>query len=113
MFNSHKEDDIFGPIVEVMERKFKKYWVKIPLLYCFSFILDPRVKYNGLNCIVSDMGDQLNLDYTSQTTNAREKLFQLYGMYENKFGNLMHQEGTTSPYTKYDKELEFNSKNGR
>ena len=72
MFHLHTEDELLKPIVEAMEKKFKKYWSEIPFLNSFTFILDPRI----------------NL----QVTNVREKLFEVYAVYESRFNNLRNQQ---------------------
>ena len=92
LFSSTKDDALFRPIVESMVRKFKKYWSEIPLLYCFGFVLDPRVKLQGLNTCLTHMGHCLDLDFSSQYNVVCNKLFEVYAMYEKKFGNLRNQQ---------------------
>ena len=84
----NKDDVLFKPFVEVMEKKFNKYWSKIPLLFSFAFILDPRVNLQGLHKCFAHIGACMNLDLSTQYTNVNNKLFEVYAMYENKFSNL-------------------------
>ena len=75
-----------------MMGKFKKYWFEIPLLYCFAIVLDPRVKLKGLYKCLAHIAVCLDLDFSSQYNVVNNKLFEVYIMYENKFGNLRNQE---------------------
>ena len=87
----NRDDILFKLIVEVMEKKFKKYWSEIPLLYSFTFVLDPRVKLLGLHKCFAHNGTCMNLDLSIQYSNINNKLFEVYAIYENKFGNLKNQ----------------------
>ncbi|EXB94224.1 Putative RNA methyltransferase [Morus notabilis] len=57
-----------------------------------AIILDPRVKLAGLGNVLSHIGVQLDIDYTLQVVDTHEKLFEIYAIYENKFGNLTTQQ---------------------
>jgi hypothetical protein len=35
-----------------MKLKFLKYWKRIPLLYSYAFILDPRAKLEGFSNVL-------------------------------------------------------------
>ena len=72
-----------------------KYWFPIPLLYLFAFILDPRSKLNGLSNLISYISTCFEeIDYTSEYTNARDKFFEVYSVYEAKFGSNQQQQHT-------------------
>ena len=105
LFETYRNDMLFKPIVEKMEAKFRKCWSEIPLLYCLAIVLDPRVKLSGLGNVLSHIGAHLDIDYTPQVVNTREKLFEIYAVYENKFGNLTtqqtQQDQSTRPKKKF------------
>ena len=86
-----RNDELSNPIVEVMEKKFKKYWSKILLLYSFVFILNPLIKLQGLCKCLAHIGASLDLDFITKCTNVNNKLFEVYAMYENKFDKLRNQ----------------------
>ena len=50
-------------IVDAMELKFKKYFTKLPLLYCLGIVLDPRFKTNKLYNILWLMLHNVGYDY--------------------------------------------------
>ena len=50
-------------IVAAMKVKFKKYFTKLPLLYCFGIVLDPRFKTNKLYNILQLMSRNVSYDY--------------------------------------------------
>jgi hypothetical protein len=50
-------DELLRPVGVPMKDKFLKYWRKIPMLYAFAFVLDPRAKLKGLHnilCLLSN-----------------------------------------------------------
>ena len=46
-----------------MEVKFLKYYGKLPILYYFGIILDPRCRLQRLKNILRCIGKNLNLNY--------------------------------------------------
>jgi hypothetical protein len=47
--NAFENDRLLREVVIPMKSKFLKYWSDIPILYAFSFILDPRAKMRGFH----------------------------------------------------------------
>ena len=47
-FAKYRDNPQMKTIVEATEIKFKKYFTKLPLLYCFGIVLDPQLKTNRL-----------------------------------------------------------------
>ncbi|KAK2639473.1 hypothetical protein Ddye_027268 [Dipteronia dyeriana] len=88
LLNSYREDKHLGAAVVVMETKLKKYWANIPLLYALSAIIDPRVKLSGLEVLLEFIGINLSIDYSEQITDIRTKLFEIFHIYETRFGNI-------------------------
>jgi len=54
-----ERDANFRMIATPMKLKFLKYLEKIPLIYSYAFILDPRAKMKGslmcMNCLVRQL----------------------------------------------------------
>ncbi|KAK2655800.1 hypothetical protein Ddye_008852 [Dipteronia dyeriana] len=88
LLNSYREDEHLGAAVVVMETNLKKYWANIPLLYALSAIIDPRVKLSGLEVLLEFIGINLSIDYSEQITDIRTKLFEIFHIYETRFGNI-------------------------
>ncbi|KAK2659633.1 hypothetical protein Ddye_006166 [Dipteronia dyeriana] len=88
LLNNYREDEHLGAAVVVMETKLKKYWANIPLLYALSAIVDPRVKLSGLEVLLEFIGINLSIDYSEQITDIRTKLFEIFRIYESRFGNI-------------------------
>jgi hypothetical protein len=68
-----------------------KYWLNIPLLYSFAFILDPRSKLNGFNSALQVLSKFPNHDYSTYYNKVRIELANLFGNYDSKFGSLRFQ----------------------
>ena len=47
-FAKYRVNHQMKTIVDAMELKFKKYFTKLPVLYCFDIVLDPQFKTNKL-----------------------------------------------------------------
>ncbi|KAK2662121.1 hypothetical protein Ddye_000695 [Dipteronia dyeriana] len=88
VLNNYREDEHLGATVVVMETKLKKYLANIPLLYTLSVIVDPRVKLSGLEVLLEFIGTNLSIDYSEQITNIRTKLFEIFHIYDSRFGNI-------------------------
>ncbi|KAK3229134.1 hypothetical protein Dsin_001015 [Dipteronia sinensis] len=71
-----------------METKLKKYWSTIPFLYALGLIVDPRVKLSGLDFLLEFIGNNLSIDYSKQITDIRNKLFEVFSIYERRFGGV-------------------------
>lgn len=88
LFYTYRDDDFFGETVKKMEKKILKYWSEIPFLYALGLILDPRAKMMGFERILYAMGCQMRIDFSNQISNVRNKLFEVYSMYENRYREL-------------------------
>ncbi|KAK3188899.1 hypothetical protein Dsin_028460 [Dipteronia sinensis] len=82
------EDDMLGPAVVAMETKFKKYWSEMPFLYALGVIVDSRIKLAGLEYLLEFIGNKLSVDYSDQITDIRNKLFEVFSIYERRFGGV-------------------------
>ncbi|KAK3212173.1 hypothetical protein Dsin_016879 [Dipteronia sinensis] len=88
MLNTYREDDLLGDAVVAKETKFKKYWSEMPFLYALGVIVDPRIKLAGLEYLVEFTGNKLSIDYSDQITDIRNKLFEVFSIYERRFGGV-------------------------
>jgi hypothetical protein len=46
--NAFENDALLRDAIVPMKTKYLKYWRKIPVPYCFAFVLDPREKNEGV-----------------------------------------------------------------
>ncbi|KAK3205113.1 hypothetical protein Dsin_019159 [Dipteronia sinensis] len=91
MLNMYRDDNILGTAVVAMENKFKKYRSKISFLYALGVILDPRVKLSGLEVFLDYIDSKLDIDFSEQVTDIRTKLFEVFNIYECRFGGVNTQ----------------------
>ncbi|KAJ6825566.1 zinc finger BED domain-containing protein RICESLEEPER 2 [Iris pallida] len=67
-----------------MEAKFKKYWGDVPLLYCLSSIFDHRIKLDGVDTLLDDFGQNMNVDVSGIKVEVKATLDRLVIHYEDK-----------------------------
>ena len=46
--NAFENAALLRDAIVPMKTQYLKYWRKIPVLYCFAFVLDPREKNEGV-----------------------------------------------------------------
>jgi hypothetical protein len=68
-----------------MKSKFLKYWINIPLLYSFAFILDPRAKLTGFNSALQVLSELLNHEYSTYYNEVKSELANMFAKYDSKF----------------------------
>ncbi|KAK3226988.1 hypothetical protein Dsin_006850 [Dipteronia sinensis] len=93
-------NNMLGTAVVAMETKFKKYWSKLHFLYALGVIVDHMVKLSGLEFLLEFIGTNLTVDYSDQITDIRNKLFEVFSIYERIFGSIDMQpsaEADTQP----------------
>jgi hypothetical protein len=71
-----------------IELNIPLYWLNIPLLYSFAFVLDPRAKLTGFNNALQVISELLNHDYSTYYNEVRIELANLFAKYDSKFGSL-------------------------
>jgi hypothetical protein len=86
--NQFENDSLLRDVIVPMKTKFLKYWLNIPLLYSFAFILNPRAKLTGFNSALQVLSKLLNHDYSTYYNEARTELANLFAKYDSKFGSL-------------------------
>jgi len=90
LFNEHRYENDYDQYLPSMEEKWRKYYTNIPLIYIFASILDPRQKYDG-TFLLLDIYFQCMLlddDADSFKTNVTNQFFELYRVYEFKYGSV-------------------------
>jgi hypothetical protein len=87
--NQFENNDMLREVVVSMKTKFIKYWGNIPLLYSYSFILDPRAKLNGFTKSLHMMSGILSRDYSAYLKNVKIELAVLFSNYESKYGGIV------------------------
>ena len=85
LHTSEKDQNLIA-VVYPMKFKFLKYWQDIPLLYSFTFILDPRAKMRSLFRVLELLKGSTGYDYTLYYANVKAKIYLLFNKYEKKFG---------------------------
>jgi hypothetical protein len=84
--HDYQNDNHLSACVKPMQAKFLKYWKKVPLLYSFAFVLDPRAKLKGLQNALELLAGVNKTSYTSYFVQVKSELNKLYEKYETKFG---------------------------
>jgi hypothetical protein len=84
--HDYEHDNNLSDVVVSMKTKFLKYWKKIPLLYSFAFVLDPRAKMRGLQNVLDLLAQYNNISYIAYFAEVKSELHKLYDKYESKFG---------------------------
>jgi hypothetical protein len=82
---NYGNDTHLRPVVQPMIDKYNKYWRGIPLLYSFSFILDPRAKMKGFSRVLRRFGSLTNTNCTVYQVGTRARLTDVYNKYEEKY----------------------------
>jgi hypothetical protein len=81
-----EKDQNFRSIAYPMKLKFLKYWEKIPLLYSYAFILDPRAKMKGFFNVLDLLSKYTGSSYSLYYGDVKDELYRLFSKYEEKFG---------------------------
>jgi hypothetical protein len=84
--NNYKNERDLRNIVTPMKDKFLKYWCDIPMLYAFTFILDPRTKLKGFSNVLRLLSQLNGNNYFCYLTEVRAELSVVSGKYDEKFG---------------------------
>ena len=84
-FARYRNHESLGTVVLKMEAKFLKYYGKLPMLYCFRIILDPRFRLEILKNILRCIGKTLNPDYVGTHLDLMSERFTVvYRAYEEE-----------------------------
>jgi len=86
-----ERDANFRMIATPMKLKFLKYWEKIPLIYSYAFILDPRAKMKGFFNVLELLGKATGCIYSVYYGDVKDELYRLFAKYEQKFGAVRSQ----------------------
>src|SRR4051812_11530955 len=96
---AYEGDGLLLNVVANMKTKYLKYWEHIPLLYAFAFILDPKAKLERYRSALNVLSASLSLDYTGDFNMAREKLYDVFATYEQKYAGIRMQRPPPTPTT--------------
>jgi hypothetical protein len=55
-----------------MKLKLLKYWEKIPLIYSYAFILDPRAKMKGFFNVLELLDKALDVSYSLYYSDVKD-----------------------------------------
>jgi len=92
-------DQNFRMIAYPMKLKFLKYWEKIPLLYSYAFILDPRAKIKGFFNVLELLAQHTGSSYNLYYGDVKAELYRLFNKYEQKFGGAARTQRVSQPST--------------
>ncbi|KAK3229454.1 hypothetical protein Dsin_001335 [Dipteronia sinensis] len=95
VLRQYSENVMVASAVVAMQKKFEKYWGKIPLLYALGIIVDPRFRFNGLEFFSKELGECLGLSETDVAEHLRTlktQMFEIFSIYENRYSH-----GTAEP----------------
>ncbi|CAO2199873.1 unnamed protein product [Urochloa humidicola] len=92
--NAFENDKVLRNVVVPMKTKYLEYWMDIPMLYSFAFILDPRAKMKGFTNVLRLLSDLNGNDYSCYLTEVRAELSEIFRKYEDKFGAVRLQRAT-------------------
>lgn len=81
-----ERDANFRSIAMPMKEKFLQYWDKIPVIYSYAFILDPRAKMKGFFNVLELLGKATGSDYSEYYGQVKADLYTMFAKYEEKFG---------------------------
>ena len=85
---NYANDTHIRPIIQPIIDKYNKYCRNIPLLYSFSFILDPRAKMKGFSRMLRRLMNLTCRNYASYHVTTRARLADVYNKYEEKYGSV-------------------------
>jgi hypothetical protein len=89
--NQFENDSLLRDFIIPMKSKFLKYWLNIPLLYSFAFILDPRAKLTSFSSALHVLSKLLNHDYSTYYNEDITELDNMFAKYDSKFSSLRLQ----------------------
>ena len=92
-----ERDQNFRMIAYPMKLKFLKYQEKIPLLYSYAFILDPRAKMKGFFNVLELLAQHTGSTYSSYYADVKDEMYRLFNKYEQKFGGAARSQRVSQP----------------
>ena len=97
-FEMHRDVEIFSATVAFMENKFKKYWQKVPFLYCVAAALDPRMKLHGVDSLLRGIAEKLPVqgDEVITIQDVRAQMSRMFESYNRKYGGSSTTSSTTT-----------------
>jgi hypothetical protein len=91
--NQYENDPLLRHTILPMKAKFAKYWKTIPMLYSFTFVLDPRAKLRGFHKALSIISNLTDNDYANYYDSVRSELTIVFTKYDLRLGGqVSHQK---------------------
>jgi hypothetical protein len=84
--NQYENDPLLRSSVLPMKDKFAKYWNRIPILYSFAFVLDPRAKMRGYHKALTLISNLTSTDYANYYESVHAQLTVVFTNYDSRFG---------------------------
>jgi hypothetical protein len=84
--NQYENDPLLRNSVLPMKDKFAKYWNRIPILYSFAFVLDPRAKMRGYHKALTLISNLTSTDYANYYESVHAQLTVVFTNYDSRFG---------------------------
>ncbi|KAL6211192.1 hypothetical protein ACLB2K_016419 [Fragaria x ananassa] len=79
-----------------MVAKYKKYWEVVSYTFCFGAIMDPMIKLNGLELILSETGKNLEIIILMTSTSIQKNFNDTSKFYAKKYADTSVQSCQTS-----------------
>jgi hypothetical protein len=84
--NQFENDPLLRNSVLPMKTKFAKFWNRIPMLYSFAFVLDPRAKVRGYHKALTLISNLISTDHVNYYESVRAQLTTIFTNYDLRFG---------------------------
>jgi hypothetical protein len=84
-FRNYREKPNFIDACIVMEKKFRKYFENMPVIFIFGAVMDPRFKLAGADLLLRGISDNLMITGLPSVDNVSDKLNTMYDSYDSRF----------------------------
>lgn len=103
VLGKHRLEASFGPIIQVMDAKFKSYWEEPPMWCCLATIMDPRYRLGYTQALLDDIFENMNmsdktLEFIQKVQDKLNSLFEEYNKYYGTSSSSASASSTTSSH---------------
>ena len=77
----HREVPIFSDVVAFMEFKFTKYSEKIPTVYYIAIVLDPHMKFGGIELLIRKIAEKFCVKISISIEDVRHRITLMFEYY--------------------------------
>jgi hypothetical protein len=88
--NQFENDPLLRNSVLPMKTKFAKFWNRIPMLYSFAFVLDPRAKVRGYHKALTLISNLISTDHVNYYESVRAQLTTIFTNYDLRLVDKIH-----------------------